>query len=702
MLSYIPMELEGRKFGIAARLGALAAAATIVATFASAGASSGMRPLTTDAGARAGVAFGSATVAGPAGSSMTVTPANALRNQAVTVSWNGFANPSSFGANLVWLYQCKANPTVLKRDCYLADSFPSSAGGNGVLNGVTLADGSGSVNFEVRNDQELPELACNESTPCSIVAFDSTADVFDENTQMPPSAVIVPIQFAKSNNDCPIPTSIDVALSGEASAAQQLYDWSARVCTGSPKLAVDYTESSSNDGRKNLLEGLVDMAVTSLGPQPSELQGVKDTESIRYAPLNLDAVVLAFNINDEFTKQPITDMTLTPRLVARLITDSQLLGFFQDPEFVALNPGHAWPSGGASQPMLRAEQNADTRILTDWMYQDANAKKLIAGQDIYRVRVMSDFRDKVYPVDNFEIASSDSTGFIPHTGELDASRRLFYRARPDGYQSPTQGYMGVISRSNAIRFNLPMAKLVNATGRAVAPDAAGLSAGYASMRVANGVREPNPFATDAAAYPLAKVDYAMFRTSVYTLEGTKKVGNPAKASAFKSFLSYAVGAGQSTLAPGYLPLPSELKNATLALIPNIKAPESPAVPSTTTSAATTTTLDFTDTTIGGETVTTFDAGNGCCTVDNGNGEVPTTSGSVSPTTTGGTPRTTPQLVTSFQAPDWVPTSGVGGSAMRLALPGLFVGGLVALLARLVLQVLPALGRLRTRALAGAS
>ena len=62
-----------------------------------------------------------------------------------------------------------------------------------------------------------------------------------------------------------------------------------------------------------------------------------------YAPIDVTGVVVAFNVTDTQTDQRITDMTLTPRLVAMLLAGTQSGGpgthLFQDPEFVALNPG---------------------------------------------------------------------------------------------------------------------------------------------------------------------------------------------------------------------------------------------------------------------------------------------------------------------------------------------------------------------------
>ena len=640
------------------------------------------------------------------GPTITVSPATNLINQSVKVRWSEFINPTQFGANYVAVYQCKANPTSISTDCYTANAFPSSEGGNRILTGVTGSDLTGSVNFEVRNSAQLPELGCDDKTPCSIVAFDANNSI--PANALPDNAVVAPISFARTNTSCPLPLEFDAVIGGEASAAQQMYQWAAARCLGSDKLSVDFTESNSINAREDLLSGLVDIAITSLPATPTESSAGKNTASIKYAPINLNAAVFAFNINDARTRQPITDMTLSPRLVTRLVTDSQLLGFFQDPEFLALNPGHNWPDGGASQPILRAERNADTYITTDWMFQDANAKLLLKGQDIHRVRLTSDFLNKVYPVENFEATQSDP-GFIPQTGELKGARSVFYQARPDGQQFATQGYIGLMSRSNAIRFGLSMSKLTNKSGNAVAPDQAGLLAGLAAMRNVNGVLVPDPTVSAAAAYPLTKIDYAMVRTSIVTdNSAATKTGDSKKAASLKDFLGYAVGAGRTNLALGYLQLPDSLASQASGVINSIASLGGGTNTTTTSQPRSTTTTAGTSTTVTNATTpTTFFSGGGldnggaCC----GSASSQTTFSSTTPTSVGTTPTTRPATTSepryALTAPNWVPISNIGPAGSGKALPILLGFGALAAATTCLWPLLERLGRLRTRVLKAA-
>ena len=88
-------------------------------------------------------------------------PGSSLTDQAVTVSWSGFTPTTPEGLHQVIIVQCTEDPSSLA-DCFTEAPFPSSADGNQVVNGVTRADGTGSVRFEVRPAAQLPSLGCNQ------------------------------------------------------------------------------------------------------------------------------------------------------------------------------------------------------------------------------------------------------------------------------------------------------------------------------------------------------------------------------------------------------------------------------------------------------------------------------------------------------------------------------------------------------------
>jgi ABC-type phosphate transport system substrate-binding protein len=489
---------------------------------------------------------------------LTVTPPTGLVNQVVQVRWSGF-NPTTVAGASVTLYQCKAAPASLA-DCYTVIRPPAGGDpeGSGFENGVTNADGTGSASLEVRPALDLPVLGCTATHACSIVAFENDGQPIPPNG-LPATAVTAPLQFAPSPTDCPHVGTPDVTTLGEESAQAALYSWSAQVCNGQKPLALDYTAKGSPEGRRNFLDGNVDVGLSSMPVQPDEK--ALATRDVAYAPIDLTGVVVAFNVTDTVTNQKITDMNLTPRLVAMLIAAPQFGGpgkaLFQDPEFLSLNPGHNWPIN-TQPPGLRAERNADTYVLTNWLQRDSAARTFLDGKDT--TAPVDDFwKGVTYPTDLFESRDPAVQGvYNPRTGTIVNARRLFnFQAPGDGVtiSADTEGLFAVMDGVTAYRFGLPTAKLrpANAPNAAfVAADAAGINAGYAGMKAnADGVTKvADP--TNATGYPLVKVDYALVPTT--------GIADTVKRGHITQFLDYASGTGQQagSLPGGYVPLPAEL------------------------------------------------------------------------------------------------------------------------------------------------
>ena len=508
-----------------------------------------------------------------------VTPATGIGDQAVLVRWSGFTPTTPEGLNQVIVVQCGPHPSSLA-DCFTDQPFPNSANGNEVVNGVTGPDGTGSARFEVRSGPKLPKLGCSQSQACTLLAYEN--EVVPVGS-LPANAAMATITFARSSADCPAVTQFDVRVEGEASAAPVLYGWAARRCTGADKLIVDVTETSSDSGRQDFLHGLVDVGLTSLPATSDELASAPGHPEPVYAPIDLTAVTVAFNLNDPITNQPITDLTLSPRLVARLISDSDLFGFFQDPEFVRLNPAHTFPVNGASPPLIRAEGNADTWLTTNWLASDASTTAFLTGHDPEGVAVNQSFQGVPYPTSIFENRALDDS-YLPRQGQYAAATRLFYGARPidtSPLDPASVGFLGVVDLATARRFQLPTAKLVNAAGVAVAPDLDKIMAGYAAMKPgAGGTLVADPAAKDPNAYPLVKLDYAMLPANPST----------ALLGAVRNLFTWGMTDGQQGLPDGVLPLPKEQADATRVVLAGLGTTANVPTDPTTTSGG------FTDTT----------------------------------------------------------------------------------------------------------
>lgn len=550
--------------------------------------------------------------------SVTVTPAEGLGNEVVRVSWSGFTPTADDGLYGVLVQQCRSAPQSLD-DCFVGQPFPAIEEGTRQI-ARTGPDGTGSALFEVRPAGNLPALGCSAAEPCSLLVYENDGVPFPADG-LPSTAVAIEITFAPTQADCPPVVDFDLRADGESSGAGPFYRWAASLCGGDDPLVLDYTETSSDSGRENFLGGLVDMALTSLPATAEELEAHPDHPDFVYAPTDMTALVVVVNMRDPYTGERIDRLTLSPRLVARFITNSDIAAILADGELRMLNPGIRFPSIAISRPLLRAERNADTRLATTWVASDGSAQRFLADRDDFGVRINPAYRDYAYPKNLFENVSQDPE-FVPRTGQRNVALRVFYGVRPNGTapENTTEtGFIGIVDLPTARRFGLPTARIVNAAGEAVEPTDDAVAAGFRAMKATDeGTLVPDPAATDPEAYPLVKVDYAM----------VPKAPDADLAGHLARLLRYAVGDGQDELPPGYFALPESLRNRTRRIAANL-VPTAPTTTTTTTTVPTTPTSSAPGPVLGPDPVSSGGGGStGSGAPAPGPTTTPTTSGSI--------------------------------------------------------------------------
>lgn len=555
------------------------------------------------------------TATGTGGRTATVSPGVDLSNEVVQVSWAGFRPTTQANVYTVIVLQCRANPTSLDH-CFSAQPFPDLANGNRLLDS-TAADGTGSAQFEVRPASNLPLLDCSATNPCSILVYENDAQAVAPGT-LPPAHVVIPITFAPSQSDCPTITDFDVRVDGSATSASPFYAWAARICQGENSVVLDYTETSSTTGRENFLAGLVDMGVTALPATADELSHHPEHREFSYVPVAASAVVVAYNLTDPFTGNRVTDLVLSPRLVARLITNSSMESFVRDRELLNINPTIRFPSNGISRVLVRAERSAMTTILTSWFAADPEAQKFLADQDTWRARLNPSYVGYSYPRDIFELVDTDPA-YLPRQGQKNVALRLFYGVSPTGSSAESTsntGFIGVMDLPTARRFGLQVAGLLKPDGSVIRPTEQSIMAGIADADATpEGLLVADPTPEDPTAYPMVKVDYAMVPK---TFEAQSKVDD------VKRVLGYALGEGQTVLPSGYVALTQPLLDQATSVLAQIGVPTTtttttappttaprprsssyvpPPVVETTTTTTTSTTSTTTTTTIAPTTTT---------------------------------------------------------------------------------------------------
>ncbi|MGH3777784.1 MAG: hypothetical protein ACRDRR_18980 [Pseudonocardiaceae bacterium] len=364
-------------------------------------------------------------------------------------------------------------------------------------------------------------------------------------------------------------------------------------------------------------------------PVPPD-QGPPDRPLV-YAPVGLSGLAIVFNIEHQpspiappdkrqLDGQRFTSMKLTPRLVAKLLTQSYRqavagyptitpeylknnpLGLTGDPEFLELNPDYRDFAffTTPSDALVELGGSDLTLLLWSWVKADRAASEFLAGTpDEHGMVVNPNNKDLALPTSGFP-RNDQSCADIPvgngvtgrtctldihpftndmHDAGLSASRGDSLGRLPDGLgllkkvdrQLPAQrALLAVVDAATANRYGLPTAELRNSAEQFIAPTTASLLAGAAAMQpsAVAGVRVSDPGAADPAAYPLTALSYAATAPSILDAAAGKE---------YAAFLRYAAGPGQQPgVGPGQLPfgmapLPDELKAQTIAAAATIEA-----------------------------------------------------------------------------------------------------------------------------------
>ena len=369
---------------------------------------------------------------------------------------------------------------------YWLNPFFNSYTTNEVANGKTGADGTGQTLFEVQTGLEAPGLGCAQrlvvagvtTTPkCWIVIVPRStpavenlgtpfaADAAQIGSVTSPLApaqwrnrIAIPLEFNSLDTNCDI-NDDDRRLVGSELSLLAVSSWQSTLCLDSSLPPYTYGVIPDAAGRKQIVApttGAAGMAVTSA---PIAATDADPTSPVVYAPVSASGVVIGFNLErtsrlgvsdaqKALEATPVANLNLTPRLVAKLLTQSyrfQVQSFatvgypwlatnptdlsedpdFQqfNPEFSALRTQNSKNFGGLVLP----SRNADaTRVLWQWILADPEAKAWLDGApDQWGMRVNPAWST---------VASVNPTG-IPFAS--DGPPDSFPKNEPYCYQAPT-------------------------------------------------------------------------------------------------------------------------------------------------------------------------------------------------------------------------------------------------------------------------
>ncbi len=342
---------------------------------------------------------------------------------------------------------------------------------------ITNADGTGSDKFSVRDVSTNASLGCSASVSCSMVAIpiigiscDPSYDTDDPNASDPNNPdvsyaagrpgraaatcesdakwpvglgnridpaftvsgqlwwsasnwrnrIVVPLTFAPVSNACSaLDTSTDLpAFFGSEAALQATTQWSAKLCLTKGATSFDHVVSAEPLARTLVSTGAAQAALTSAtATTPFTTPTVQ-------APVAATGFALSYII-DDVNGNPVQTLKLTPRLLAKLMTESypdtdavkqnykalsgNPLNLTQDPEFQALNPTvPRYTSIFGTSSLFSISTPSDVvAALTSYINADPEARAWLDGKaDPWGMTVNPNYKGISLPVNAWPLADS--------------------------------------------------------------------------------------------------------------------------------------------------------------------------------------------------------------------------------------------------------------------------------------------------------
>ncbi|MBB5789015.1 hypothetical protein [Jiangella mangrovi] len=512
----------------------------------------------------------------------------------------------------------------------------------------TGGDGTGQTTFWVQSAKEAPHLGCGRVTEtqpqpqaCWLVIvprgqFDVAGVPLPVENYSPGSPLsatnwanrlVVPLQFEPVSGFCQLGSEEQPTVGTEL-VAEAMTSWQPLLCADGGT-TFGYSAIGDIEAGNQLLsefDGSPGLAFSTAAIDPGP-----DGPELVEAPVAISGMTIAFRIDvrphtfappefEELFGTQVPELKLTPRLVAKLLTQSyqvdvpgggaggieHLSGgegasnpifITYDPEFRELNPIFENFPTSASGPqglMVTLPNGAANREVWRWIQADPEAREWLSGTPDEYGMVVNPYYEDLGLDENppMSFPKADPTcardlgaeldyctlDLRPYVGTYSEVAQRVLRAAvaekidwdalkvPPAYVESGPRHIGrrwtigLSDSASTERYGVLRAALRNAAGEFVTPTRESMLAAVDAMVDTDddGVLENNPETTDPDAYPLTMVTYAAVNTD-----------RDAEAlSDYADLLEYAAGAGQEPgsargqLPDGYASLPDELREQT--------------------------------------------------------------------------------------------------------------------------------------------
>ena len=351
--------------------------------------------------------------------------------------------------------------------------------------GVTHADGTGAAQFDIWTDENNASLGCSDTVACSLVAVPvlgiscdvaaadlppadraatgaqaSDADAlcrrtghFQPGQLVTPNGsqdaavsgalwwagsnwrnrITVPLDFAPPSNVCDVvggKTGIDVY--GSELLTQAALQWAPHFCVDAKLFRFRHVQTSEPQARTLLKTGTIEGVFASDVPDGGYGKPVVN------APVALTGFAIAFSVDDAKGER-VADLRLTPRLLAKLLTESypainamkqeyqplsgNPLNISLDPEFQALNPNvpKGVTASQSASTLLALSSDSDVmHAITAYINADPEARKWLDGTpDPWGMVVNPNYRSIALPTASWPLLDTFQPPLLYGSGTND-------------------------------------------------------------------------------------------------------------------------------------------------------------------------------------------------------------------------------------------------------------------------------------------
>ena len=306
----------------------------------------------------------------------------------------------------------------------------------------TRPDGTGEIDFEMQTVRESGGLGCgapvgDATRACWLVVVPQGAtlrptlslDTWKQRIQFP-------LSFLRVGQPCPIGAP-ERLLAGHEVAVDAVTSWQPALCANGGAL-YSYTQLTDNLARSQLGQSSDPGLAILTNPVPPDQQPAD--RPLVYAPVVASGLAVAFNIVSNPNSPsypaaglPFASMKLTPRLVAKLLTqsyrnslaglggalsedDAKLISvpahsarlqsnpvsLTADPEFLKLNPDFGLGFAAPVDVLVQLNPSDLTGQLWNWVLSDPDARAFVNGTADPSGMVVNDLeKNLTLPLDTF-------------------------------------------------------------------------------------------------------------------------------------------------------------------------------------------------------------------------------------------------------------------------------------------------------------